>query len=77
MLKILQIVCSIITVAFAGYALVTKDFQFQVYMMLFLGLTMLVLGLQQFKRNQKMMGWMLVAVFAFSLFVAIQSILLT
>lgn len=73
MLKILQIIFSIIAVAFAGYGLFTKDFQFQGYMILFLGLTMLVAGLQEFKRNKKITGWMLIGVFVFSTFVAIQS----
>lgn len=73
MLKILQIIFSIITVVFAGYGLFTKNFQFQAYMILFLGLTMLVLGLQEFKRNKKIMGWMLIGVFAFSIFAAIQT----
>ncbi|MER1985219.1 MAG: DUF3953 domain-containing protein [Solibacillus sp.] len=72
MLKILQIIFSIIAVAFAGYGLFTKDFQFQAYMILFLGLTMLVLGLQEFKRNKKIMGCMLIGVFVFLIFVAIQ-----
>lgn len=76
MLKILQIIFSIITVAFAGYGLLTRDFQFQAYMMLFLGLTMLILGLQEFKRNKKVTGWMLIGVFAFSIFAAIQSFML-
>ena len=76
MLKILQIIFSIITVAFAGYGLFTKDFQFQAYMILFLGLTMFVLGLQEFKRNKKITGWMLIGVFAFSIFVAIQNLML-
>lgn len=73
LLKILQIIFSIIAVAFAGYGLFTKDFQFQGYMILFLGLTMLVAGLQEFKRNKKITGWMLIGVFVFSTFVAIQS----
>ena len=76
LLKILQILFSIITVALAGYGLVTQDFQFGAYMNLFLGLTMLVLGLQEFKRNKKITGWMLIGVFAFSIFVTIQSFML-
>ncbi len=71
MLKILHIIFPIITVAIAGYGLFTKDFQFQAYMFLFSGLTMLVLGLQEFKRNKKFMGWLLIGVFAFTIFVAI------
>lgn len=73
MLKILQLIFSIIAVALAGYGLITKDFQFQAYMMLFLGLTMLCSGLQEFQKNKKGTGWLLIGVFAFLMFVAIQS----
>lgn len=76
MLKILQILFSIIVVVLAGYGLFTDDFRFQAYMILFLGLAMLVLGLQEFKRNKKLSGWLLIGVFAFSIFVAIKSFML-
>ena len=76
MLKILQILFSIIVLALASYSLVTQDFQLQAYMILFLGLAMLVSGLQEFKKNNKITGWMLIGVFAFSIFVAIQSLML-
>ena len=76
MLKILQILFSIITVALASYGLLTQDFQLGAYMILFLGLAMLVSGLQEFKKNNKITGWMLIGVFAFSIFVAIQSLML-
>ena len=76
MLKILQILFSIITIALASYGLVTQDFQLGAYMMLFLGLTMLVLGLQEFKKNKKITGWLLIGVFAFSMLVVIQSFML-
>ena len=73
MLKILQILFSIITVALASYGLVTQDFQLGAYMILFLGLAMLVSGLQEFQKDKKVSGWMLIGVFAFLMFVAIQS----
>ena len=76
MLKILQILFSIITVALASYGLLTQDFQLGAYMILFLGLAMLVSGLQEFQKNKKITGWMLIGVFAFSIFVAIQSLML-
>ena len=72
MLKILQILFSIITVAFAGFVLYTKDFQFVLFMNVFLGLTMLVVGLQEFKKNKKITGWMGIGVFVFSIYAAIQ-----
>ena len=76
MLKILQILFSIIVVVLAGYGLFTKDFQFQAYMILFIGLTMLVLGLQEFKRNKKLSGWILIGVFVFSIIVSIYGFML-
>ena len=73
MLKVLQIIFSIIAMALASYGLVTQDFRFQAYMILFLGLTMLVSGLQEFQKNKKGTGWMLIGVFALLMFVAIRS----
>ena len=46
-------------------------------MIFFLGLTMLVMGLQEFKKERKEYGWLLVVVFLFSLFVSIQGFLLS
>lgn len=76
MLKILQILFSIIAIALASYGLITQDFQLGAYMILFLGLSMLLAGLREFKRDKKLWGWMLIGVFAFSMFVAIQSFVL-
>jgi len=76
LLKILQILFSIIVLVLAGYGLFTKDFQFQAYTILFLSLTMLVLGIQEFKQNSKLVGGFLIGVFVFSMFVAIKSFVL-
>ncbi|WP_339171261.1 DUF3953 domain-containing protein [Solibacillus sp. FSL R5-0691] len=76
MLKFLQILFSIITIALASYGLITQDFQLGAYVILFLGLSMLLAGLQEFKRDKKLSGWMLIGVFAFSMYVAIQSFVL-
>ena len=76
MLKILQILFSIIVIALAGYGLFTEDFQFQAYVILFLSLTMLVLGIQQFKQSNKLVGGFVIGVFVFSMFVAIKGFML-
>ncbi len=76
MLTVLRILFSIITVALAGYGLFTKNFEYQAYMILFLGLTMFVMGIQELKKNNKLIGWLLIAVFAFSLFVSVQGFIL-
>ncbi|EKN70072.1 hypothetical protein BABA_06836 [Neobacillus bataviensis LMG 21833] len=56
--------------------LVNEDFEFQPYMMLFLGLTMLVMGLREFQKGQKDYGWLSIVVFIFILFVSFKSFLL-
>lgn len=65
MLKFLQIILSITSISLAGYALITKDFKFQGYMMLFLGLTMLVIGLRSFQKGQKDFGWLNIGVYIY------------
>ena len=75
MLKFLQIILSITVISLAGYGLITEDFKFQPYMMLFLGLTMLVMGLREFQKGQKGSGWLSIVVFIFILFVSIKSFL--
>ena len=72
MLKVLQILFSIIAVAFACYFLFAKNFHLIAYMFIFSGLTMLVSGLIEFKKDKKIVGWFLVVVFILSIFVAIQ-----
>ncbi|QDP99767.1 DUF3953 domain-containing protein [Lysinibacillus fusiformis] len=76
MLKFLQIILSITVISLAGYGLITEDFKFQPYMMLFLGLMMLVMGLREFQKGQKGNCWLSIVVFIFILFVSIKSFLL-
>ena len=76
MLKFLQIILSLTVISLAGYELITEDFKFQPYSMLFLGLTMLVMGLREFQKGQKGYGWLSIVVFIFILFVSIKSFLL-
>ena len=76
MLKILRILFSIITIALALYGLITENLDYGAYMILFLGLTFLVMGVQEFQQAKKWSGWLCIAVFAFSLYVSIQSFIL-
>ncbi|MBY0097970.1 YczI family protein [Mesobacillus maritimus] len=76
MLKILRYVLSLITLLFASYGVITRDFKFGDSMILFLGLTMLVLGLEEFKKERKVMGGFLLVVCLFSLYVSIEGFLL-
>lgn len=76
MLMILIIVFSVIAGALAVYGLATQNFEYQAFMMLFLGLMMLVMGIQEIQKERKLIGWLLIVVFAFSLYVSIQSFML-
>lgn len=74
MLKILQIVFSIIGISLAAYGLITQDYQLSFLMIFFLGLTMLILGIQELQRERKVYGLFLIGVFLFSMYASIQSI---
>lgn len=74
MLKILQIVFSIIGISLAAYGLITQDYQLSFLMIFFLGLSMLILGTQELQRERKVYGLFLIGVFLFSMYASIQSI---
>ncbi|WP_066254165.1 YczI family protein [Neobacillus drentensis] len=76
MLKILRYVLSVLTFILATYGLISKNFQFSDLMIFLLGLTMLVMGLEEFQKERKAKGLLFVVVFLFSLFVSIQGFLL-
>lgn len=77
MLKVLRYTFSVITLLFAAYGLITKDFQFSNVMVLFLGLTMLSMGMEEFRKERKVAGWLLILVFLYSLVVSFQGFLLS
>ncbi len=77
MLLFLRMLFSIIVMALATYGLFTKDFQFHAYMTLFLGLTFLIMGIQEIQQERKVMGWILLLIFGFSVFTSIQGFLYT
>ncbi|WP_306421233.1 DUF3953 domain-containing protein [Halalkalibacter sp. APA_J-10(15)] len=68
---ILKVIFAVIAAFFAGYGLITKNFEFQLYMMFFLSLTMLVMGLEEFRKEQKVMGWISIGAFFFVLFASL------
>ncbi|MFQ3544514.1 YczI family protein [Halobacillus rhizosphaerae] len=70
--KILRYVFSVLTLMLVVYELVTEIFSFSHIMMLFLGLTMLMRGLEEFKQGRKGYGWLFVVVFLLSLSVSIE-----
>ncbi|MBO1511247.1 YczI family protein [Metabacillus bambusae] len=76
MLKILRYIFSIVAMLFAVYGLIKSNFELQPYMMFFLGLMVLVMGLEEFKKERKAYGWLFVIVCLFSLYVSIQGFFL-
>ncbi len=70
-------VFSIVAFLLAAYGLITDSFQFGDIMIFFLGLAMLVMGLEELKNERKVIGWLLIVVFVFSLFVSIEGFLLS
>jgi hypothetical protein len=76
-LKILRYVLSVIVFLFAAYGLITQNFNLNHIMIFLLGFTMLVTGLEEFRRGKKGNGWLFIGVFLFSLFLSIQGFLLS
>jgi hypothetical protein len=75
LLKILHIVLSITVISIAGYGLITDDFKLQPFMMFFLSLTMLVMGIREFQKGNKSYGWLGIVAFIFIFYVSIQTFL--
>ncbi|MFF3100199.1 DUF3953 domain-containing protein [Viridibacillus arvi] len=71
MLKILRIISLVIAFALAGYSLITKDFEFMPYMLLFLSVSSLVTGLLELKAKRKTSAIISILAAAFGFFVAI------
>ncbi|MEW4428217.1 DUF3953 domain-containing protein [Paenibacillus pabuli] len=76
LLVFLRILFLIVAVAIAGYGLISNNFDFQPFMILALGLSILVMGLQEFKKSKKRQGWLMMIVFGFALFVSIRGLML-
>jgi hypothetical protein len=71
---ILRVIFAVIIASIAGYGLITGDFEFQSFMLFFLSLMMLVMGLEEFQKERKVMGWISIIAFLFVLFVALQGL---
>ncbi|CAH2717538.1 hypothetical protein BACCIP111895_04752 [Neobacillus rhizosphaerae] len=76
MLKISRIILAVIVTLIAGYGLFTGDFEFQTYMMFFLGLMMLVMGIDEFQKGRKSYGLISIVVFLLLLFVSVKGFFL-
>ncbi|GAB4074791.1 hypothetical protein GCM10028778_22940 [Barrientosiimonas marina] len=75
MLKALRVISPIIVVVLAGYALITGNYIVMPYMMLFMGITFLVMGIAQIKEEGKLIGIFSIIVSIFVFYVSVQSFL--
>jgi len=72
-LKITRIILSAITLLLAGYGLFTQNFVLQPLMIFFMGLLILVMGLDEFKKGRKGFGYLCIAV---AIFISLESFFL-
>ncbi|WP_226529792.1 DUF3953 domain-containing protein [Metabacillus niabensis] len=70
MLKTIRRIIAVIVIILACYGLFTKDYDMQQYMMFFLSLLMLVMGIEEFQNGQKMYANICIAVCLFLLFIS-------
>ncbi|WP_240687984.1 YczI family protein [Pseudalkalibacillus hwajinpoensis] len=75
-MKVLRLVLSIITFSISVYVLITKHIDLMPLMMFFLSILMLVMGIEEFQKERKTMGLLLVGAFLFALFVSMEGALL-
>jgi hypothetical protein len=75
-LKIMKIIFGAVTLLLAGYGLITKNFEFQPFMIFFLGIYILIMGLEEFKKGRKRLGYLAIAVCLFVIFVSLQGLIL-
>jgi len=73
MMRILTIVFAIIAISLSVYGLITRDYQLNFLMILFLGLSMLTLGMSEFQNKRKASALFLIGVFLFLTYASIQS----
>lgn len=70
LLTLLHILFAALTFGFAVYGLLTKNFEYQHFMILSMGMMMLVMGIKEFRRKRKWVAYLMFLATAFSLFVA-------
>lgn len=72
MLKKLYFVFLALFFTVAIHGIITRNYDFNFLMVLFMGLAMLTWGLHEFKQGRKVSGCMFIVAFLLSLFVSIQ-----
>lgn len=76
MLTILQILFSVLTLGLAIFGILTENFEYQNFMLLSMGLTILVMGIRELRKEKKAFAYFIILAAAFMLYVSIESFLL-
>ncbi|UOQ92240.1 DUF3953 domain-containing protein [Halobacillus shinanisalinarum] len=76
-MKISKFALSVIIILLSAYMLITKNFDMLPLSNFLLGLFMLVMGVEEFRKGRKGYGYLGVAVSLFAFFVSLQSIFLS
>lgn len=76
MLKIIRMSTALLLFGLALYALISEDFRGNSYISLLMGLLMVIMGAEEFKKGRKSQAYLLLAVAGFSFFVSVQGFML-
>lgn len=76
MVNIIRIISAIITGALAIYGLATESIDVTPYMMFFMGIMILTIGISEIQRERKRMGFISIIVSIFVFYVSMQDFLL-
>lgn len=75
LLKILRILLAILTGSFALYGMLSDDFSYAPLMLLFMGGAMLVMGIEEYKNNKKVLASCLVGACLFVFYTSVETML--
>lgn len=76
MLKITRQVLAVVVLLFLIYGMIWSNYNAIHIMVFFYGLMMLVMGIEKFQNERKMLGWVYVIVFLLAMFVTIKRFIL-
>ena len=76
MLKILRYVFATLVLLFVLYGFITRSFAYQPYMIFFLGLMMLIIGLEEYQKGRKLGSWLGLGGFFYAMYVAVEGFIL-
>ena len=76
MLKILRYVFATLVLLFVLYGFIARSFAYQPYMIFFLGLMMLIIGLEEYQKGRQLGSWLGIGGFIYAMYVAVEGFIL-